>query len=167
VRAALRALCLLVVACGAPDPHAGPAGEREVAFVTLGGESFALELALDPQARQRGLSGRSEIPRNGGMLFVLPRPQPFAMVMRDCPVPIDVAFLDSDGRVVALHEMSVEPPRRADETPLAYEARLPFYPSGAPVHFAIETAGGRLRELGVGVGTRISFDAKGLAARAR
>jgi uncharacterized membrane protein (UPF0127 family) len=101
------------------------------------------------------------------MLFVLPRPQPFAMVMRDCPVPIDVAFLDADGRIVAQHEMSVEPPRRPGETALDYESRLPLYPSGAPVHFAIETGGGRLRELGLGVGTRVSLDAKGLAARAR
>jgi hypothetical protein len=166
VRAALRVLALLAAACGAPDPQAAADG-REVVFVALGGETFTLELALDPAARQRGLSGRGEIPRNGGMLFVLPRPGPLAMVMRDCPAPIDVAFLDAQGRVVAVHEMAVEPPRAPGESPYAYEARLPLYPSDGPVHFAVETAGGRLRELGVGVGARVGLDAPALIARSR
>jgi uncharacterized membrane protein (UPF0127 family) len=167
VRAALRVLVLLAAACGAPDAPAGAEGGREVVFVALGGETFTLELALDPATRQRGLSGRGEIPRNGGMLFVLPRPGPLAMVMRDCPAPIDVAFLDAQGRVVAVHEMAVEPPRAPGESPYAYEARLPLYPSGSPVHFAIETAGGRLRELGIGVGARVALDAPALIARSR
>jgi hypothetical protein len=167
VRVALRVLALLVAACGASDPPAAATGAREVAFVALGGETFALELALDPPTRQRGLSGRGEIPRNGGMLFVLPRPEPFAMVMRDCPAPIDVAFLDAQGRVVAVHEMAVEPPRAPGERPLAYESRLPQYGSGSPVHFAIETAGGRLREVGLGVGARVALDTRALIARAR
>ena len=167
MRTALRVLVLLAAACGAPDPPAAATGAREVAFVALGGESFTLDLALDPPTRQRGLSGRGEIPRHGGMLFVLPRPQPFAMVMRDCPVPIDVAFLDADGRVVAVHEMAVEPPRAPGESSAAYESRLPLYSSPTPVLFAIETAGGRLRELGLAEGARVALDAKALVARAR
>jgi len=160
-------LLLLVAACGVPDARPVAAGGREVAFVALGGETFTLELALDPATRQRGLSGRGAIPRNEGMLFVLPTPRPFAMVMRDCPAPIDVAFLDAEGRVVSLYEMVVEPPRRPDERSLEYEGRLPIYPSGHPVQFAIETAGGRLRELGLAPGTRVALDRESLVSRAR
>jgi hypothetical protein len=167
VRAAVRILALAVAACGAADPRAGATGASEVAFVALGGETFTLELALDAERRQQGLSGRHEIPRNAGMLFVLPRPQPLAMVMRDCAVPIDLALIDAEGRVVALHEMSVEPPRAPGEPPFAYEARLPRYGSPVPVQFAIETGGGRLRELGLAVGERVVFDREGLVARAR
>jgi uncharacterized membrane protein (UPF0127 family) len=89
------------------------------------------------------------------------------MVMRDCPAPIDVAFLDAQGRVVALHSMPAEPPRRPDESPFDYERRLPAYPSRAPAQFAIELAGGRLAQLGVGVGAQLAFDTQALAARAR
>jgi uncharacterized membrane protein (UPF0127 family) len=167
LRALLHVLLLLLAACGAPEPRAASAGEREVAFVSLGGETFTLELALDPATRQRGLSGRGVIPRHEGMLFVLPTPRPFAMVMRDCPAPIDVAFLDAQGRVVSVHEMAVEPPRAPDEGPRAYEARLPIYASSRPVQFAIETAGGRLRELGLAPGARIPIDLASLVARAR
>ena len=165
-RRALRVVALLLVAACAPDRPAS-AGPPEVAFVRLGAESFTLELALDAETRMRGLSGRSAISRNAGMLFVQPRLAPMAMVMRDCPVPIDVAFLDADGRVVAVREMAVEPPRARGEAPFAYEARLPLYESGAPARFAIETAGGRLRALGLTVGDRVPLDARGLAARAR
>lgn len=167
MRDSLRVFLLLVAACGVPESPVATAGEREVAFVSLGGETFTLELALDPATRQRGLSGRGAIPRHEGMLFVLPTPRPFAMVMRDCPAPIDVAFLDADGRIVTLHEMSVEPPRAPGETPRAYESRLPIYPSGEPVQFAIETSGGRLRALGLTPGARIPLDRATLVRRAR
>jgi len=100
------------------------------------------------------------------MFFAFGSLRPLAMVMRDCPEPIDVAFLDGEGVVVALYEMQPEPPRREGETGMQYERRLPEYPSRAPAQFAIELARGRLAELGVGVGTRLVFDAAELARRA-
>ena len=100
------------------------------------------------------------------MLFVFRTPRPLAMVMRDCPAAIDVAFLDAQGRVVGVHSMRAEPPRRPDESPLEYERRLPVYASGAPAQFAIEVAGGRLAQLGVGVGAQLAFDTQALTARA-
>jgi len=160
-------LALAVVATSAPSGAEAGAPPPDVLWVAIGDETFSLELALDPRARQRGLSGRAAIEPYGGMLFVLPRPRPFSMVMRDCPVPIDVAFLDAEARVVAIHEMHPEPARRADETAARYEGRLPEYPSGVPVQFAIEVAGGRLGELGLRVGQRIALDTATLTAWAR
>ena len=136
-------------------------------WLALGGETFTLELAADPVSRYRGLSGRSRIGRNGGMLFVYPDAAPRGMVMRDCPLPIDVAFLDASGRIVALSEMAPELPRAAGESRAAYERRLPIYRSGAPARFAIEVAGGRLAGLGVALGDEIVLDTDALAALAR
>jgi uncharacterized membrane protein (UPF0127 family) len=78
-----------------------------------------------------------------------------------------VAFLDARGRVVALHEMQPEPPRRPEESPFQYEQRLRSYASGEPVQFAVEIAGGRLRELGIAVGDRIPLDTEVLVRQAR
>ena len=165
-------LIAFVCACSESAPEASsasatPAAAGETIFLALGGETFTLELALDPATRQRGLGGRARLPDNRGMLFAFRTPRSLAMVMRDCPAAIDVAFLDAEGRVVSLHSMPAEPPRRPGESALEYESRLPIYPSGAPAQFAIEVAGGRLAKLGVEVGTRIAFDAPALAARAR
>jgi uncharacterized membrane protein (UPF0127 family) len=158
----------LGIACSAPDEpqHAVESPAAATAKVVVAGETFEVAVAADPMTRRRGLGGRTSIPRNGGMLFVLPRPQHLSMVMRDCPIPIDVAFVDSMGRVVAIHEMAPEPPRRPDEGPFRYESRLPEYPSGEPVQFALETAGGRLGDLGVQVGDRLHFPARALLERA-
>jgi uncharacterized membrane protein (UPF0127 family) len=170
-RRPVRALLALALglACSAPDePGSAVASpEPDTATVVVAGESFEVEVAADLVTRTRGLSGRTAIPRNGGMLFVLPRPEPFTMVMRDCPNPIDVAFIDAMGRVVAIHEMWPEPPRRPDESPFRYEMRLPGYSSREPVQFALETAGGRLAELHVQVGDRLHFSARELIARAQ
>ncbi len=165
-------VALLLLACAAPDEEAAsatPVASAAPATVAVGlaGETFAVEVAADPRSRTRGLSGRISIPRNGGMLFVLPRPGPFTMVMRDCPNPIDVAFIDSMGRVAAIHAMLPEPPRMRGETPYQYEQRLPGYHSGEPVQFALETAGGRLAELGLAAGDRVHFEAQELLAGAR
>ena len=159
----------LGVACSSSDEaqHAVESPAPATAKVAVAGETFEVEVAADPMTRRRGLGGRTSIPRNGGMLFVLPRPQHFSMVMRDCPIPIDVAFVDSMGRVVAIHEMVPEPPRRPDEGSYRYESRLPEYPSGELVQFALETAGGRLGALGVQVGDRLHFPARALLERAQ
>ena len=153
-------------ACADPDPPARPTAP-ETAWVEIAGQLFELELALDGATRFRGLSGRPRIPSNGGMLFVYPRPRPQAMVMRRCPVPIDAAFVDEEGRVVAIRAMEAEPPRAPGESVAAYEARLPIYASDVPAQFVVETAGGRLGELGLAVGDHLVFDAETLRQRAR
>ena len=155
-----------MLGCREPAQDA-PVAPGETIFLAIGGETFALELALDPATRQRGLGGRTSLPRNGGMLFAFRSPRPLSMVMRDCPAAIDVAFLDAEGRVVALHAMPPELPRRPGESTLEYERRLPEYPSGVPAQFAVELAGGRLAQLGVAVGNRLVFDAPALAQRTR
>ncbi len=162
-------IALFAAACGDSDVPRSDVGVRVPtrARVEMAGERFSLELALDPATRHQGLSGRSEIPSDGGMLFVFPSSHSLMMVMRDCPVPIDVAFLDESGAVLAVHAMGVEPPRRPGERPYAYDARLPTYGSGVPARFAIETAGGRLSEIGLRPGDRVVLDARSLIARAR
>lgn len=165
-------------------PESGSSGtiNGDVMSVVIGGRKFRLEIAADEEKRFRGLSGRDRIAPDGGMIFVFPRPTVTAFVMRDCPVPIDIIFLDKGGRITAMHAMQPDPPRTAAEEPRsapfpgapewswvndAYEARLTKYPSRYAVQFAIELKGGTLPSLGLKVGDKIEFDHQGLIARAR
>jgi len=157
---ALVAGCAALVSC---DEKAG----ADVETVKIGSDWFHLELAIDNATRIKGLGGRDYIAPDGGMLFVFPTSNVGSFVMRDCSVPIDIAFLDGAGRVVAMHHMTVEPPRGEDESDLAYNNRLKQYPSRFPMVFAIETAGGRLGEVGLKVGDRVRFGARDLRKRAR
>lgn len=152
-------LAALVLACSQSEsPSKTPVEAPKTLWVEINGEPFELELALDAASRHTGLSGRLAIEPNGGMLFVNAIERPQAMVMRDCAIPIDVAFLDSSGKVVAIHEMRPELPRRPAESQRDYESRLRVYSSGAPAGFAVETAGGRLREIGLQKGDLVAFD---------
>lgn len=153
-------------ACRRSRAWAGTSRAPSHLVIVVGGQRFDVGLALDPTSRRRGLGGREALPPDAGMLFAVPAPRPLATVMRDCPFPLDVAFLDASGRVVALYTMQPEPPRRPDETEAEYEARLPRYPSRHPVQFVLETAAGRLRAAGLRVGAKLPLDLGPIARRA-
>ena len=157
--AALSLLCWTLAGAACAQPLAS---KLDTTPVVIAGERFTIEVARTPAEQFRGLGGRNWIDPHGGMLFPFGAPHATAFVMRDCPIAIDVAFLDPGGRVIAVHEMTPEPPRREGESAMAYESRLAQYPSGLPAMFAIETAGGRLRQLGVKGGDVIAIDAGAL-----
>ncbi|MGP1272754.1 MAG: DUF192 domain-containing protein [Phycisphaerales bacterium] len=119
--------------------------------------TFFLEPALDNPTRVQGLSGRTEIADDGGMIFIFPRPQVQRFVMRDCPIPIDIVYLDNEGRVVAHHAMLPEAPRGEDESEREYEERLTRYSSRFSVPTVIELQGGMNESLGIDEGDVIKI----------
>lgn len=150
--------------------------------VKIAGQTFYLETALDDATRFKGLSGREHIEPNGGMIFVFRETRPTTLggfVMRDCPVPIDIMYLDKGGRVVTMYEMKPEPARQKDEgtpgpgsadlTPgnRKYEERLKQYISRYPYNYVIELKDGTMKKLGVKEGDQIDFDREGLQSLAR
>lgn len=153
-----------------PVTHTDPAGQPGQAeqaegsatqHITIKGETFALELAMDDASRYQGLSDRAEIADDGGMLFVFPKEAVREFVMRRCLVPIDIAFLNAQGEVVWMHAMQVE---RDPNTP---EIRLKRYSSHYPSQFAIELKAGSLRRLGLAQGDKIDLPLDELKGRVR
>ncbi len=136
-------------------------------IITINDESFEMELALDDAARAQGMSGRTEFPDQGGMLFVFPDARQRWFWMKDCLIDMDLIFLDARGIVVSMHEMTVEPPRRDDETQHEYEDRLKRYRSGRPAQFAVELEAGSIRRLGVRVNDRVELELERLKAMAQ
>ena len=153
----------LVSGCSESEPQATDpqAADGSHLAVTLKGEMFKLELALDDETRVQGLSDRAEIAADGGMLFVFPDEKHRAFVMRRCLVPIDIAFLDARGEVLWMHAMQVEP------DPDAPDNRLKPYISHYPAQFAIEVRDGTLRRLGLRQGDRIDLPVEDLKRRVR
>jgi len=131
---------------------------RDVQAVKLGGEWFHLEIADKESVRMKGLGQRTYIAPDGGMLFVFspdfPRkfPQGTGFVMRDCPIDIDIIYLDPNGRITAMHAMKAERPRGEGEGAVGdlsnptYEGRLKSYPSRYAIQGAIELAGGTIEK---------------------
>jgi uncharacterized membrane protein (UPF0127 family) len=156
-------MMLVVTALAAcSNPSTGPLSES----ITINGETFVVEVARDPAAREQGLMHREEVPADGGMLFIFPNAEQRAFWMGNCLVDIDIAFIDAGGRVTAIHTMKAESPRRTDETEADYRRRLPEYPSGYPAQFALELKAGSLDRLNVRIEDKITLDLdrlKGLA----
>lgn len=153
---------LLLGACVSTQGCSKPAAPSGYEVVTIDGRDFTLELVANQARREKGLGGVESIPENGGMLFSFPDSQIRHFVMRDCLVPIDIIFLDSDGRIVATHHMAVEEARKADETAAQYERRLKRYSSRFNARYAIELQGGMLEELDLQSGQQIRLDTKRL-----
>lgn len=161
-------LCFLLLAAGlwwVIRTPALPPIDGDRVGLDLGGERFVVELAADPMIQHRGLSGRESIDPLEGMLFAYPTPRALQFVMRDCVVPIDIAFLNRSGRVIGVHAMKVETPRQPWESKREYERRLLRYQSPPSAFFALEVAGGRLAELGIDEGSITYFDAEAVLAR--
>jgi uncharacterized membrane protein (UPF0127 family) len=148
-------LALVSVMLGACVPN--EAVSNDVETITINGQTFFLEIAATNDKRFKGLSGREQIEADGGMIFVFSRPRVLNFVMRDCLVPIDIAFLDQFGTVVATHEMPIEP-REPGESDQAYESRLTSFSSNAAAMFALEFKAGKIRELGLERGDKVELD---------
>jgi uncharacterized protein len=103
-----------------------------------------LEVAADPAARARGLMERTEVPEGTGMVFLYPTDVAEAYWMKNTLVPLSIAFVAADGRVVSVAEMT---PCRADP--------CPSYAPAGPYRYAVELAGGAFAAAGVGPGAKL------------
>jgi len=115
--------------------------------VAIRGTTWTVDLATTPEQRYQGLSGRGDLPEGTGMLFVYPSAQVLEFCMRGCRIPLDIAFIGPDMRVVRTHTMAI------DADPL----RPAAYGSFLPAQFAMEAPAGSLRRAGVRVGDEVAF----------
>jgi len=75
------------------------------ASLTLGGKTITVEVASDPAARAYGLMGRAALDSDSGMLFVYPDEQKRSFWMKNTPLPLSIAFMESSGRIVFITDM--------------------------------------------------------------
>jgi len=103
---------------------------------------FSVEVADDDAERAQGLMNRENLASAAGMLFWYETPSAPAFWMRNTLIPLDMIFLDPQGRVVHVHENA----RPLDETPI----------SGGPgVQAVLEINGGFAGRLGIAPGTEL------------
>lgn len=169
-------------------PFATPQPTLETLEVTLDGKTFRLEKAANDEQRFRGLSGRTSIAADGGMIFLFKSGSRQNFVMRDCPIPIDIVYVDATGRITAMHNMQPEAERTEAEKVLtaeaqipewarineAYEGRLKKYSSRYDAIVVIELKGGTLniegsnpKGLNLKVGQKLDLDMAALRKLAK
>jgi uncharacterized membrane protein (UPF0127 family) len=111
----------------------------ELTTVGIGPRVFTVAVADTPFARSRGLAGSDDLGPIGGLLFVYPEPVEQTFFMRGVRMPLDIAYVGADHRVLAVRTM-----------PLCPTDPCPTYASPGPFQWALETPAGGLGGVTVG-----------------
>jgi uncharacterized protein len=122
-----------------------PEGSTTIAITGSTGERSEVEVEIaDDQAEQRrGLMERTELAEDAGMLFVFDREEPRSFWMRNTLIPLSIAYIASDGRIVDIQDM-----QPLDET---------SHPSAEPAQYALEVNQGFFAERGIEVGNEVEI----------
>jgi uncharacterized membrane protein (UPF0127 family) len=76
----------------------------------VGKADIKAEVAATSEEDARGLMYRRSLGDNNGMLFFLAGPQTASFWMKNCFIPLSVAFIDKDGTILEIHDMQPPPP---------------------------------------------------------
>lgn len=118
------------------------------------GEShdFKVEVAASAPTRATGLMNRKSLAAGKGMIFIFPQPKDVMMWMKDTLIPLDMLFIDADGKVFNIAENA----KPMDET---------IIPSRGLAAYVLELAGGEARRLHLAPGDKVTGPALAFKAR--
>jgi uncharacterized membrane protein (UPF0127 family) len=105
------------------------------------GLKLKIEVASDDESRRIGLMGRKSMSKDSGMLFLFPKPTKLSFWMANTQMPLDLSFVDDEGKIGEIHEMT---PHCTKQVASSKEYRM-----------ALETLQGVLSKSGFGVGSRL------------
>ena len=133
-------ICLFRTVDGA-DLQKFPTSELTILSAS-GPHRFKVELAETPAQMTQGLMFRTSLAPDAGMLFDYKEPTAATMWMRNTLIPLDMLFIDAQGRIVNIHQRAVP-------------ESLDLIAAGAPVRAVIELNGGTASRLGIQPGDQV------------
>ncbi|MHB1161268.1 MAG: DUF192 domain-containing protein [Chloroflexota bacterium] len=140
-------------ATSAATPAASPSGPGPAApaarITTASGRQVAvrLEVADTPETRATGLSRRPSLPEDAGMLFVFPADGQAAFWMKDTLIPLSIAFISAEGRILEIQDME----RLSEE----------LHRPAQPYRYAMEVNQGFFKRNEINAGDRVEFQLGG------
>jgi uncharacterized membrane protein (UPF0127 family) len=96
-------LAAAVVLIGA---RAALAAELPTVELNIKGQRVLAEVAATEATRTNGLMNRFSLQPDHGMLFVFKQPQPLAFWMKNTYIPLSIAFIGADGRILNIDDMA-------------------------------------------------------------
>jgi uncharacterized membrane protein (UPF0127 family) len=117
---------------------------RTLVIDTSGGKKVEVrvEVADNIAEQEKGLMYRKSLGEDRGMLFVYPAERELSYWMKNTYIPLSIAYIDSEGRIVDILDM-----KPLDDKP-------PHYTSSEPVQYALEVNKGFFEKEGVKEGDR-------------
>lgn len=129
------AACCLV--CGVAFAQSFP-----VMDLSAGIRRIEAEVAATQKNRMQGLMNRQAMAENHGMLFVFASDERHCMWMRNTLIPLSVAFLDGEGKIINIEDMQ---PRTENN-----------HCAARPARYALEMNLGWFKRAGVGPDVALS-----------
>jgi len=126
--------CLALSIAGTADGAASVEILPTVAL-SINGHKITAEVAATPERRSTGLMHRFSLQPDHGMVFVFDYPEPQGFWMKNTFIPLSIAFIAADGRIINIDEMQPH-----DES---------IHPSRGPALYAIEMRKGWFTERGI------------------
>jgi uncharacterized membrane protein (UPF0127 family) len=129
----------------APATEPGITTLPTVTIINSSGEMVPVQVEIADTAAewQTGLMERTALAQDAGMLFVYDQEQLLSFWMKDTLIPLSIAFIDSQGRIVDIQDM-----QPLDET---------SHQSAAPAQYALEVNQGFFGERGIMVGDTVEL----------
>ena len=139
---------VLAVACATPGVHGTPACDVSPSQIRFGavGPELHVQLATDEASRATGLMGVNSLPADEGMAFTWDGPTDGTFWMKDTLIPLSIAFVGADGKIVTIAEMT---PCQTDP--------CPTYAAEASYTMAVEANAGWFADHGIEVGDRVTL----------
>jgi len=106
--------------------------------------TFQVEVADTPTKRELGLQYRRDLAADRGMIFLFPTESEHTFWMKNTPIPLDMIFINSDGKIVGIVEQTV---------PFSLDSRA----VPAASRFVLELNGGIAKRNGIKIGDSIRF----------
>ena len=137
----MRVARIFFLICMLASAPASGAGELATIQLSVKGHRAVAEVAATPETRTTGLMYRFSLKPDHGMLFVFGSPQPLAFWMKNTFVPLSIAFIDRDGKILNIEDMSP----RTETTHF----------SDGLASYALEMKKGWFAERGIAAGDRV------------
>jgi uncharacterized membrane protein (UPF0127 family) len=106
--------------------------------------SIDIEIADDDSKREVGMMGRPTMEEHQGMLFVFEQEQMASFWMKNCPLSLDMIFINKLGEIVTICR---------NTTPFSEQA----YPATALTLFVLEVNAGFTDKYGIKEGDRMNW----------
>jgi len=133
---------LFTLAAAAGIAHAAAAADLPTTTLTIGTHKLTAEIVTTPEQRALGLMNRFSLKPDHGMLFVFERPEPLGFWMKNTYIPLSIAFIGAEGRIVNIEDMKPQ----TEET----------HWSKGPALYALEMRKGWFSERGIGPGAAVT-----------
>jgi uncharacterized membrane protein (UPF0127 family) len=131
----------LLLVC-ATSATAQQGAQFTITQLTAGMHRIKAEVAANDPERQQGLMHREKMDSNAGMVFVFDQANTQCMWMKNTLLPLSVAFIDLDGKIVNIEDMQ---PHTLDS-----------HCSAKPVKYALEMNLGWFKAKNIKPGSKIA-----------